>query len=338
MRALAVLRALASHWRRHPVELATLLVGLMVATALWSGVQALNAEARASYARAAALLGGDQLARVAAIGGGRFAVADFAALRRAGWPVSPVLAGNRIVAGASLQVIGVDPFTLPAEAETFAIGPGAERLSAFLTPPNLGLVAPETLARISGEPGLPPLADAADLPPDTMIVDIAVAERLLDARGQVSRLILAEAEAGRDLPAALAGRLEVRPPERSGDLERLSDSFHLNLTAFGFLSFVVGLFIVYAAIGLAFEQRRPMLRTLRACGVSARMLTAVLLVELAALALVAGLAGVAAGYGIAASLLPDVAASLRGLYGARVPGSLSLQPSWWAAGLGMSLL
>ncbi len=62
-RMTAVLAALLGHWRRHPVELATLLVGLAVATALWSGVQALNAEARASYARAAALLGGDRARR-----------------------------------------------------------------------------------------------------------------------------------------------------------------------------------------------------------------------------------------------------------------------------------
>ena len=47
MRAWTTLRALMGHWRRHPVECLTLLAGLAVATALWSGVQALNAEARA---------------------------------------------------------------------------------------------------------------------------------------------------------------------------------------------------------------------------------------------------------------------------------------------------
>jgi putative ABC transport system permease protein len=51
------------------------------------------------------------------------------------------------------------------------------------------------------------------------------------------------------------------------NLARLTESFHLNLDALGFLSFVVGLFIVHAAIGLALEQRRGLLRTLRACGV-----------------------------------------------------------------------
>ena len=64
-------------------------------------------------------------------------------------------------------------------------------------------------------------------------------------------------------------------PDAEIDLERLTDSFHLNLTAFGLLSFVVGLFIVTSAVGLAFDQRLPMLRTafitplLRSCGASA---------------------------------------------------------------------
>ena len=62
-----------------------------------------------------------------------------------------------------------------------------------------------------------------------------------------------------------------------------------------------------------------------------------MLAELLGLALLAGLAGIAAGYALAAALLPDVAASLRGLYGARVPGSLSLSPAWWPAGLAISL-
>src|SRR5262249_55451776 len=106
------------------------------------------------------------------------------------------------------------------------------------------------------------------------------------------------------------------------DLQRLTASFHLNLSAFGMLSFLVGLFIVHSAIGLSFEQRLPMLRTLRACGLSARELVVVLVVELVLLALVAGIAGVIAGYLIASALLPDVAASLRGLYGASVPGQL----------------
>jgi putative ABC transport system permease protein len=126
--------------------------------------------------------------------------------------------------------------------------------------------------------------------------------------------------------------------DSESDLDRLTDSFHLNLTAFGLLSFFVGLFIVNSAIGLAFEQRLPMLRTLRACGVSARKLNAVLVLELVTLALLAGLIGLVCGYLIAAALLPDVAASLRGLYGAEIPGELTLKPQWWFAGLAISVI
>ena len=68
------------------------------------------------------------------------------------------------------------------------------------------------------------------------------------------------------------------------------------------------------------------------------MLNVVLLIELVSLALVAGLAGLICGYLIAASLLPDVAASLRGLYGAQIPGQLTLRPEWWIAGLAISVL
>lgn len=121
-------------------------------------------------------------------------------------------------------------------------------------------------------------------------------------------------------------------------MARLTDSFHLNLTAFGLLSFAVGLFIVHSAIGLAFEQRRPMFRTLRALGVTARTLIGLLFAELLLFALLAGAAGLLLGYLVAALLLPDVAATLRGLYGAEVPGTLAFRPGWAAAGLGIALL
>ena len=91
-----------------------------------------------------------------------------------------------------------------------------------------------------------------------------------------------------------------------------------------------------SAVGLAFEQRRALFRTLRSLGVSLRALTLALALELAVFALLAGLAGLALGYVMAAALLPDVAATLRGLYGAPVPGSLQFSPVWALAGLAMA--
>jgi putative ABC transport system permease protein len=172
-----------------------------------------------------------------------------------------------------------------------------------------------------------------------LVVDIGIAQRLLKMPDQISRLLIGKAKAPHAaLESVVGNQLRLVEPDAETDLERLTDSFHLNLTAFGLLSFFVGLFIVNSAIGLGFEQRLPMLRTLRACGVSARQLNTVLLIELVSIAVVAGLIGLVCGYLIAAALLPDVAASLRGLYGATIPGQLTLKPEWWLAGLAISVI
>jgi putative ABC transport system permease protein len=186
---------------------------------------------------------------------------------------------------------------------------------------------------------LPPLRVQSQLVPGVLVVDIGIAQQILKMPGQVSRLLIGKSKTKRaSLETIVGEKLRLLEPDAETDLERLTDSFHLNLTAFGLLSFFVGLFIVNSAVGLAFEQRLPMLRTLRACGVSARVLNSVLVVELVSLALVAGLVGLVCGYFIAAALLPDVAASLRGLYGAQIPGQLTLKGEWWIAGIAISIL
>ena len=272
----------------------------------------------------------------------------FVDLRRAGWRVSPVLEGRIQIGGRTYRLLGIEPVTLPAEVGN-APAIGRAGLQSFVTPPGETLTAPETLSELGLTDGasplantgisLPPLRIAPQLAPGVMVVDIGIAQSLLKMPGQVSRLLVGKAKGPRTpLENVTGDRLRLLEADAETDLERLTDSFHLNLTAFGLLSFFVGLFIVNSAIGLAFEQRLPMLRTLRACGVSATALNAALVFELISLAMLAGLAGMVCGYLIAALLLPDVAASLRGLYGAQIPGQLSLKPQWWAAGLAISVV
>jgi len=346
-RALWILAVLLSHWRRHKMQLATLLIGLISATALWSGVQALNQEARESYDRAAAVFGGARTAALVARAGGMVSQDLFIRLRRAGWQVSPVVEGRVQIGGRSLRLLGIEPVTLPVDVGN-APSLGSDDLQKFMLPPGQTLVAPDTLADLSltegatpdiaGGERLPPLHAQRELVGDVLVVDIGIAQALLHKPGEVSRLLVGKPKgATPPLEQVVGDQLRLVQPDAETDLERLTDSFHLNLTAFGLLSFVVGLFIVNSAIGLAFEQRLPMLRTLRACGASALMLNSVLVIELVSLALVAGLLGLVCGYFIAAALLPDVAASLRGLYGAQIPGELSLRPEWWIAGLVISV-
>ncbi|WP_163557687.1 ABC transporter permease [Halomonas sp. NO4] len=342
---LTALATLLSHYRRHPGQLAMLLLGLWVASALWSGVQAINVSARDSYARAEALFstGLDRLERR---DDEPLTRDDYLALRRAGLPVSPLLEGEVETAdGNRLTLIGIDPLTLPGDS-AFATAGSTDELTGFLTSPWQTRLAPDSLAALGvarGEaPGstphlaegqrLPPLVPTPSLPPDTLVMDIAAAARLLDRGTTLSRLVTA--------PDALATAPDGFVLTRADTLVepgQLTQSFHLNLTAMALLALVVGLFIVQAALGLALEQRLDLLRTLRALGVSARRLVGLLALELVLLGLVGALAGIVSGVWLAQALLPDVAATLASLYGAEVGAQLYLPWHYWLGGLAVTL-
>src|SRR4029079_16578295 len=98
-----------------PLQVATLVIGLIAAAALWSGVQALNQQARTSYDRAAATFGGTRTAMLVAPSGASLSPKLLLDLRRAGWPVSPVLEGRIQIEGRSFRLLGIEPVTLPAE-------------------------------------------------------------------------------------------------------------------------------------------------------------------------------------------------------------------------------
>ncbi|WP_298566809.1 ABC transporter permease [uncultured Aliiroseovarius sp.] len=318
------LRALLSHWRRNPVQLFAFLAGLALATALWSGVQAINAEARASYDAASATLGRGQFDQLIPKEGDRISQQQYVSLRRSGWLVSPVVEGRL----EGVRLVGVDPATSPFDLVADA---PASPSSALMFESRQSLFANQETARIL-EPVTRVTADES-VAPGMAIGDIGVVQQIL-RRDDLSRLILLP-DQPLDQPdlSTVAPDLRIQTAPQVADVAQLTDSFHLNLTAFGLLSFAVGLFIVHSTIGLAFEQRRGMIRTLRSLGVPLRTLITLITVEMMTLALIGAGLGIILGYLIAALLLPDVAATLRGLYGAQISGTLELRAAWLVSGL-----
>lgn len=331
----AVLQALAAHWRRNPLQFFTFLAGLALATALWSGVQAINAEARASYDAAAATLGEGRFDQLVPKAGDSFPQETYVTLRRSGWQVSPVVEGSLRTDSGRVRIVGLDPLTTPGTLSPVG-GARDIDLNSFLT---VGVLFAEaaTADRLADLPQ--EVVTDPSVAPDTALTDVGVAQRLLDRPERLSRLIVAP-----DQPMGLPPLEQVAPgltrvaAQSGSDVGQLTGSFHLNLTAFGLLSFAVGIFIVHGTIGLVFEPRRGMVRTLRTLGVPLRRLIVLMTVELLLLSLLAGGIGVVLGYFVAALLLPDVAATLEGLYGAQVSGGLQLRPVWWLSGLAIAVL
>jgi putative ABC transport system permease protein len=135
-----------------------------------------------------------------------------------------------------------------------------------------------------------------------LVADIATAQEVLGMEGKLSRidLIVPPGEAG-------AGALErirsVLPPAarvdttaaRTGTVSEMTEAFALNLTALSLLALVVGMFLIYNTVTFSVIQRRPMLGTLRALGMTRREIFALILSEALLLGLIGTLLGLALG-------------------------------------------
>ena len=225
------LRALLSHWRQHPVQFFSVLTGLWLATSLLTGVQALNSQARESYARASQLIGGEPQASLTALGGGVFSQQVFVDLRRAGWPVSPVLQGRVTLKGHEeqrLQLMGIEPVSLPAGSAVAGRALPIEQVVEFFTPPGSTWISPQTLQALGLREGetpmaqsgvtLPPLRAQTDMAPGVLLVDIGFAQQTLQLPDQLSRLLLPK-DFTATLPDELKGQLQFKS---SGEENNLS--------------------------------------------------------------------------------------------------------------------
>ncbi|MBM3640928.1 MAG: ABC transporter permease, partial [Alphaproteobacteria bacterium] len=132
------LAALASHWRRRPGNLGMLLLGLAMATALWSGVQALNAQARNSYDAATAAVSGGGARTLGSSRSGLFDQDLFVKLRRAGFNVSPVLEGLVRIGEQNVRIIGVEPLSLPRRSPIARMRSRADLIEDFFSGPGRG--------------------------------------------------------------------------------------------------------------------------------------------------------------------------------------------------------
>lgn len=341
-----VLSALFSYWRRHLFQLGALIIGLALATALWAAVQAVNAQARASYAKAESYLAQAEQRSLRATTA-PLRVADYVRLKRLGWKLSPVLQGRWRNSIQNLDIIGIDPLTspqVPGQAPPSSAGGETPLLLALLQPPGGMIMHPETAGMFgSGYDagfGHLQIIRSEAVPVGLAVADISLASRLLGSAEQLTRLVLLEdVPLDREKLVQLPAHIQLASmAEAQVDPGSLTESFHLNLTAFGFLSFAVGLFIVQGMISLAMEQRRNMFRTLRCLGVPFVSLLGLLAVEMGVIAFISASIGLIIGHFIAIALLPGVSITLASLYGAQVEHGLSLRANWILSGLAMSFL
>ncbi len=337
-----VMKALLSHYWRHPWQTLFLTIGLVAGVALWSAVQIINQHAEDSYQQAQNLLGAQAQYWIRNRRDQGIEPSVYVELRRAGFrQIFPIVELEvSTAAGVSIKVIATDLLALPDDA--FASDESNADFSdnwlKFVQPPYRAWV-PQVLAReldLSAGDQLE-LRDGRLLPPALIqarkqqgrrvLVDIAAAFEL-SASDRLSYLAVGSVTTDEfsRLAKVLPDHLELIENQQHLDLRELTQSLHSHLSAMSLLSFAVGLFIVFNAVRFSLWYRRATLLNLRLMGCDTRVLLLAILLE----TLLWSLFGTALGFGtgilLAQALLPGLGASLQSLYDAVVATDLGLNP------------
>ncbi len=251
--------------------------------------------------------------------------------RELGYQQSAPVVENYVTAVAldaqPMRLLGIDPFAdQPFRsylgAGDAAAGASATFLSDLMVRPNTVLLSQDVATRYHLRTGdklqvrigsrtaaleiVGLLAPSDDLSrralQGLLITDISSAQEVLQKLHKLDRidLIVSNDEAGRQALARIATILPpgVRIEEssaRSGAVNEMTAAFSLNLTALSLLALVVGMFLIYNTVTFSVIQRRPVLGSLRALGMTRREVYVLILAEAGLLGVIGTALGLALG-------------------------------------------
>ncbi|WP_045419845.1 ABC transporter permease [Vibrio jasicida] len=334
-----VVKALLGHYRRYPLQIILVWLGLTLGVSLLVGVTSINQHAKQSYETGEKLFSNPLPYRIRTKhSANKIPQGFYIQLRRAGFnqcaPFDVLhLDTNTDI---SLMLVGVDPVALLPLQQ----GKSLKDLPmlTLMKPPYPILVSQDLAAHMSWSNGdfitlndgsqLGPLkVDSDNLLSGTRLVTDISLLRMLQRSSGLSAIACGEMpeEKVLALKNMLPNGMTLVRNSRT-ELESLTKAFHMNLTAMGMLSFLVGLFIFYQAMSLSFIQRQRLVGILRQTGVNGMQLAQALMLELTILVLVAWACGNFFGLILANELIPAVSSSLSDLYDANV--GLTIGWSW----------
>jgi putative ABC transport system permease protein len=168
------------------------------------------------------------------------------------------------------------------------------------------------------------------------ITDIANADYLLDAKGQLSFIELSQVTEQQlvEIAQLISGQAQlIDAKQQSFDV--LSEAFFFNLTALAMLGYIVAAFLSFNAIKLTLTARNKLLKQMQLLGCTKLNIQLSLVIELIIVSLCTALLGTLGGYLIANALVLDVNRTLIGLY--QLDKALVINWQWFNVLLGFTL-
>ncbi len=336
-------------WRRHPLQVLLSLLGVALGVAVVIGIDLASQAAQRAFRLSSEALVGRATHHVVGATGSldesvyttlRVELGERASAPIVEFPIRVVLEGGR---REPLTLLGLDPFAEAPFRDFLAVGGTGARfdVTTLLTEPGALVLSEGCARRLGVERGdtlrllaegrereahvagivRPPEGNAREAALTLAFADLAVAQELGDLVGRLSRieLVLPEGPEGaarlERVRVSLPDELLLRPSgARTGALAEMTRAFRFNLRALSLLALIVGLFLIYNTITFAVVQRRELFGGLRALGVSRRQLLALVLSEIACVALAGSALGVLLGVGLGRVLLLLVVQTINDLY------------------------
>lgn len=336
-----VVKALLGHYRRHPLQILMVWLGLTLGVSILVGVLAINQHAQRSYETGGRLFANPLPYRIVPQNiANKIPQAFYVHLRRQGYSQCAPFEFYRVRTedGADVTIVGTDPLSLIQLNSSDSLD--QLTLLALLEHPHPVLASQAFLDFMGWENGdVIPLMNGNSIGPvvldkdefvkgPNLLADLAYIREIRQSSGLsfigCSEMPQAKLNA---LAESLPPGMTLKKSDQS-ELIALTQAFHLNLTALGMLSFLVGLFIFYQAMSLSLIQRQPIVGILRQAGVAGWQLIIALTIELVLLVLISWVLGNAFGLLLANQLLPAVSSSLGALYNANVDLNLNWSWSW----------
>jgi putative ABC transport system permease protein len=330
-------RASWRYLQGHPWQLGLALLGIALGVAVVVAVELANTSAQRAFELSLGALTGRTTHQI--LGGPQGLDEDLYTRLRIDLGVrssAPLVEAYLHSGEETLHLLGIDPLAeagvrsylealQPEILRRLMVEPGAVLMPA-VTAARLGLDAGDTLRLMVGATirdvhivGLlrPPQAREQLALDGVLVSDIATAQELLGREGLLDRidLVLRDEPAAQALRRALPPGLQLLPARaRTRSTLELTRAFRINLQAMGLLAVVVGLFLIYNAMGFSVLQRRGLFATLRVLGVTQGRIFRQLISEALLIGGLGSLVGLGLGMVLAKGLLGLVLRTINDLY------------------------
>jgi putative ABC transport system permease protein len=155
-----------------------------------------------------------------------------------------------------------------------------------------------------------------------IVMDIALAQRVLDRRGRIDRILVKGPK-----PALPDGVTIAAYGNRTAENKQMLEAFRWNLRVLSYIALVVGAFLIYNTISVSVVRRRAEIGVFRALGAARWMVMAGFFGEALFFGILGALGGIVLGRLLAVGAVQLLAATVQKLYVSSTPAQIALSES-----------